>query len=81
MATIPQVERNAAIDALMRVAGEDAVEGGRFLNYLNTAFSGFDWIGILRTRSVNWAPYIASGLSISAFCDEVARYAAVFAGG
>lgn len=80
MATIPQGERNAAIDGLMRVVGEDAQEGGRLLNYLNTAFPGFDWIGILRTRSANWAPYIADGLSISAWCDEVARYAAIFGG-
>lgn len=79
MATIPQTERNAAIDGLMRVCKEDAAEGGALLYYLNTAFPGFDWIGILRTRSAVWAPYIASGLSISAFCDEVARWAAVFA--
>lgn len=80
MATIPQPERNSAIDNLMRLIGEDAQEGGRFLNFLNQAFPGFDWIGILRTRSANWQPYIDTGLSVSAFCDEVARYAAIFAG-
>lgn len=80
MATIPQNERNAAIDGLLQLVHEDALEGGRFLNYLNVAFPGFDWIGILRTRAAIWAPFIADGLSISAWCDDVARYAAVFAG-
>ena len=79
MATIPQGERNAAIDALMRVVGEDAYEGGRLINYLNTAFPGFTWMSILRTRSANWAPYISSGLSITAWCNEVERQAAIFA--
>lgn len=80
MATIPQPERNSAIDNLMSLVAEDALEAGRFLNFLNKAFPGFDWIGILRARAANWQPYLDSGLSIGAFCDEVARYASVFAG-
>lgn len=80
MATIPQNERNAAMDGLCKVAGEDAQEGGRLLNYMNQAFPTFDWIGILRIRAASWQPFIDSGLSVGWWCDEVARYAAVFAG-
>lgn len=79
MATIPQVERNAAIDGLMRICGEDTNRGGWLINYLNATFPGFDWLGILRTRSQNWPPFIESGLSVGPWCDEVARMAALHA--
>lgn len=79
MATIPQGERNAAIDGLMRVAGEDTQTGGLLLNYLNQSFPGFTWSTILRNRAANWAPFLASGLSISWWVDECIRIAAVYA--
>lgn len=78
MATIPQTERNTAVDTLMALGREDSVECGRYLDYLRTAFPGFTWDAILRTRAAAWAPYIASGLSISAFCDEAIRQANFF---
>ena len=80
MATIPLPERRTACDGLLRVSGEDAVEGGRILNYLNIAFPGFAWTTILRERALIWQPFIDSGLSIDAWIDEVERWAAIFAG-
>jgi hypothetical protein len=81
MATIPQVERNVAMDGLCRVSGEDPNVGGRILHFMNTSFPAFDWIGILRNRAAVYPPFIASGLSTSAWCDEVNRQALVLAGG
>ena len=79
MATINTNERNAIIDLLMTVSGEDAAKGGVILDFLQTGLPGIAWATILRTRAANWQPYIESGLSISAFCDEIVRMAAVFA--
>ena len=78
-ATIPQPERVVACDNVLLISGEDSALAGHFLDFLQTAFPGFDWSGILRTRARLWQPYIASGLSIDAFIDEAIRYAAVFA--
>lgn len=79
MATIPLPERRAACDGIFRVVGEDATEAGRFLNYLNVAFSGFTWSVYLRERALIWQPFIDSGLSINAWVDEAERWAAIFA--
>lgn len=79
MATIPLPERAVAIDTLMTVAGEDVALGGTILDYLRTAFPGFDWPGILRTRAATWQPYIDNGLSITQFVDEVIRISDVLA--
>jgi hypothetical protein len=76
MATIPQPERNAAIDNIMRTYGEDHQEAARFILFLNTAFPGFDWMGTLRTRAMTWQPYIDAGLSIEWWCDTVAWHVA-----
>ena len=79
MATIPLPERRAACDGLLTVTGEDATEAGRILHYLNVAFPGFTWSAYLRERALIWAPFIASGLSIPAWCDEAERWAGIFA--
>jgi len=79
MATIPLPERRTACDGIFRVVGEDPAEAGRFLNYLNQTFAGFTWSVYLRERALIWQPFIDSGLSIDAWCDEVERYAAIFA--
>lgn len=75
MATIPLPERAVAIDTLMLISGEDASVAARILDFLRTAFTGFDWEGILRTRARDWQPFIIVGLSIDAWVDEVVRQA------
>lgn len=79
MATVSNAERNAICDHMFRVCGEDASRVGLLLDFVQTGITGINWQSIMRTRAANWAPYVASGLSISAFCDEVVRYAAVYA--
>lgn len=75
MATLSQAEQRAAIDGLFKAAGEDVNEAGIILAYLETVLPSFSWENTLRTRAAIWQPYIDSGLSISAFCDEVIRLA------
>lgn len=75
MATLSQSEQRAAIDGLFKAAGEDTNEGGVILAYLETVLPQFSWETTLRTRAAIWQPYIDSGLSISAWCDEVIRLA------
>lgn len=79
MATVSTAERNAIVDQMFRVAGEDAALVGHFLDFVQTGLTGISWATLMRTRAANWAPYIASGLSISAFCDEAVRLAAAYA--
>lgn len=79
MATVSTAERNQIVDQMFRVGGEDAARVGAFLDFVQTGLTGIAWATIMRTRAANWAPYQASGLSITAFCDEVVRYAAVYA--
>ena len=79
MATISTAERNAIVDLTMTVSGEDAAHAAVILDLLQTGLSGIAWATILRTRAASWAPYGASGLSVSAWCDEVVRIAAVYA--
>ena len=81
MATIPPPERIEAVKGIFRIATEDPQECGRFLNYLNKAFTGFTWASIFRQEALIWQPFIDSGLSIPQFCDEVERYAGIFAQG
>lgn len=75
MATLSQAEQRAAIDGLLKSAQEDAREGGIILAYLETVLPAFAWETTLRSRAAVWAPFLADGLSISAWCDEVVRYA------
>lgn len=77
MATLSQAEQRAAIDGLLKAAGEDAQEGGIILAYLQSVLPAFAWETTLRSRAAVWQPYLNSGLSISAFCDEVVRLAAI----
>lgn len=79
MATVSNAERNAIVDQMFRVGGADAAMVGHFLDFVQSGLTGIAWETLMRTRAANWAPYIASGLSISAFCDEAVRYAAVYA--
>jgi hypothetical protein len=79
MATVSNAERNAICDQMFRVAGEDAARVGAFLDFVQTGLTGINWQSIMRTRAASWAPYVSSGLSITAFCDEAVRYAAAYA--
>ena len=78
MATLSNAEQRGAIDGLLKVAGEDAQQGGIILNYLNTVLPAFGWAALLRTRALIWPPY-QNGLSIDAHVDEMIRYAAHWA--
>jgi hypothetical protein len=80
MATLSQAEQRAAIDGLLKSAGEDASEAGAILNYLQTVLPTFGWAALLGTRAAIWAPFLASGLSINWWVSEVIRYAAFYAG-
>ncbi len=79
MATIPLPERNAAIDGLFRVAGEDQFEAAHILRFLDSAFTGFDWHAILRQRAPLWQPYAQTGLDLAWWLDEVERLTAELA--
>lgn len=79
MATLNQNEQRGAVDGLLKVAGEDAQQGGIILNYLQTVLPTFSWATQLRTRALIYAPFIASGLSIDWWVDEAIRYAAFYA--
>lgn len=81
MATISQNERNAICDAWFRSCGENADDVAVLLDCIQLALPGFNWETTMRARAAVWAPYVASGLSITAFCDEVVRVAAVRAYG
>ena len=73
--TISTAERNVIVDGLLSISGENAQVAGRFLSFLVTYAPGIPWTTLLRTRAASWAPFVASRLSISAWCDEVVRYA------
>jgi hypothetical protein len=79
MATVSTNERNAIVDMMFTVAGEDYQLLGHLLDFVQTGLTGITWSTIMRTRAANWAPYIASGLSITWFVDETIRYAANYA--
>lgn len=79
MATVSNAERNAICDHICRVAGEDAHQSATLLDFVQTGLTGIAWESIYRTRAAGWAPYIASRLSITSFCDDVVRQAAVMA--
>ena len=79
MATVSNAERNAICDQMFRVGGEDAAHVGHYLDFVQTGLTGIAWESIMRTRAALWAPYIASRLAITPFCNEVVRYAAVYA--
>jgi hypothetical protein len=79
MATLSTAEQRGAIDGLLKVAGEDTNQAGVILNYLQTVLPAFTWAAQLRTRAAVWQPFLDDGLSISAWCDDAIRYAAVFA--
>lgn len=79
MATIPLPERAVAARTLLAIAGENPESGGHILDFLRTAFPGFDWASIVRNEARTWQPYLDSGVSIDALVDEFVRYADVFA--
>lgn len=79
MATLSQAEQRGAIDGILKACGENYADAAIVLNYLKTVLPAFAWDAQLRTRAALWQPFIDSGLSIPAWCDEVIRLAAILA--
>ncbi len=78
MATISTAERTAIIDALLGRFGEDASAMATLIKGLGLipGITVATWVTLLRSRAAVHAPFIASGLSITWWCDEVARLTA-----
>ncbi len=81
MATVSTNERNNICDQMFWVSEQDPYRVGLLLDFVQTGLTGINWASILRTRAALWAPYIATGLSITAFCDEAIRQAGILADG
>lgn len=77
MATLSTAERNAIMDAILTISADDYVVAGRALKLLQSSLSAIGWAAILRSRAAIWAPFLASGMSITWWCDETLRYAAL----
>ena len=69
-------ERRLIIIALLTAYGEGgAWPIAQMIHYLITALPGITWEAELRTQAAAYQPFIDSGLSIAAWCDEVMRQA------
>lgn len=79
MATLSTAEQRGAVDGIFRACGENYNEAAVILNYLKTVLPAFTWEAQLRTRAAVWQPFVASGLSIDWWCDEVIRLATILA--
>jgi hypothetical protein len=76
MATLSTAERNAVIDAVLVISGEDYQTAARALRLLQGSLSAIPWATILASRAAIYAPFISSGLSINWWVAEVLRLAA-----
>lgn len=72
---ISNPERRAIILALFGAYGEWAEPIAKMMHYLITALPSIAWESELRTQAATYQPFIDSGLSITAWCDEVMRQA------
>lgn len=73
--TLSNAERNAIVDGILEIAGEDYGLAARCLLLLQRKAPGIAWQTLLQNRAAIWAPFTASGLSITWWCAEVARLA------
>lgn len=65
-------ERAATARSLLECFGEDTFWMGRFLAFLQVR-GGFDLLADVITQSNTWAPFLASGLTISWYQSEITR--------
>ena len=73
---ITNPERRAIILALFAAYGEGgAWPIAQMMHYLITALPSIAWETELRSQAASYQPFIDSGLSITAWCDEVMRQA------
>jgi len=75
---INAAERNALVRSLLSAFGEDYDAMGRLIYYLRLELPAVDWPTTLATLAANWQPFIASGLSIDWWVNEVMRQADVY---
>jgi len=72
---ISNAERNALIRVLLSAFGEDYDAMGKLVYYLRLELPAVDWPTYLATIASTWQPFIASGLSIQWWVNEVMRQA------
>lgn len=70
-------DRKAIILALLNAYGDNYTPVAQMMRYLIAALPAIAWETELRTQAAAFAPFIASGLSITWWCDEVMRLSAL----
>lgn len=67
-------ERSQIAQSFLKCFGEDAAWCGRTLRFVaQFTNNNINLLSDVQTAATTWAPFIASGLSIQAWKDELAR--------
>lgn len=78
---IATADRDAVLDSLLRVFGEDFPTLGRLIGRLELDFPAVPWRTAFASRANVYAPFTASGLSKAWWIATVGRYADLYKSG